>query len=97
MKAKLLNLRDALKLAQILEKYINKDVGSVSVLDFVSEIVEKISPEEYLHSAILLTGESEENVKKEISIDILTCFIDGLRENQILSLISFSRSLGLEK
>jgi len=71
-------------------------VGSVSVLDFVSGIIEKITPEDYLHGVILITGETEENVKKEISIDILTCFIDGLRENQILSLISFSRSLGLK-
>jgi hypothetical protein len=96
MKAKLLNLRDALKLAQILEKNVDKDVGSVSVLDFVSGIVEKITPEEYLHGVSLLTGESEIDVKKEISIDILTCFIDGLRENQILSLISFYSSLGLK-
>lgn len=97
MKAKLLNLRDALLLASILEKYIDKEKGSVSALDFVSEIVNRIDPISFLHGVILLTGETEERVKKEISIDILTCFIEGLKENQILSLISFYVSLGLEK
>jgi hypothetical protein len=95
MKAKLLNLRDALRLAFILDAHIDKETTpKTEALDFISGIVEKIDPSSFLRCVILLSGEPEENVVKEISIDILTCFIEGLRENQILSLISFYRSLG---
>lgn len=98
MKAKTLNLRDALRLASILNRYIDDEINAnVEALDFISAVVDKISPDEFLHCVILLTGETEEAVKKEISIDILTCFIEGLRENKILSLVSFYRSLGLNK
>ena len=98
MKAKLLNLRDALRLASILDGYIDeKTNANAEALEFISAIVDRITPDEFLHCVILLSGETEEVVKQQISIDILTCFIEGLRENQILSLVSFYRSLGLEK
>ena len=98
MKTKLLNLRDALRLASILNKYIDeKTNANAEALEFISAIVDRITPDEFLHCVILLSGETEEVVKQQISIDILTCFIEGLRENQILSLVSFYRSLGLEK
>jgi len=98
MKAKLLNLRDALRLASILDKYIDeKTNASAEALDFVSDIIGKITPDEYLHCVNLLSGESEEEIKKRVSIEILACFVDGLRENKVLSLISFYRSLGLNK
>jgi len=99
MKAKKLNLRDGLRLASILNKYIDEKTNAdAEALDFVSAIVDKILPDEFLHCVNLISGETEEQIKKQISIDILTCFIEGLRENQILSLVSFYRSsLGLRK
>jgi len=95
MKTKLLNLRDALRLASILDKYVNDEItANAEAIDLVSSIVDKITPDEFLHCVNLTSGESEEVIKQQISIDILTCFIEGLRENQILSLVSFYRSLG---
>lgn len=98
MKTKLLNLQDALRLASILNRYVDeKTNANAEALDFVSAIVDKISPDEFLHCVILLSGESEEVVKRQISIDILTVFVEGLQENKVLSLVSFYRSLGLNK
>jgi urocanate hydratase len=98
MKAKLLNLQDALRLASILDKYIDeKTNANAEALDFVSAIIDKIDPISFLHCVNILSGETEEQIKKQISIDILTCFVEGLQENKVLSLISFYRSIGLNK
>jgi len=97
MKAKLLNLQNALRLASILDKYIDeKTNANAEALDFVSAIVDKITPDEFLHCVNLISGKTKEAIKQQISIDTLTCFVEGLRENQILSLVSFYRSLGLK-
>jgi hypothetical protein len=36
-----------------------------------------------------------DTIKQEIALVILTTFIEGLRKNQIISLVQFYRSLGL--
>jgi len=51
MKAKLLNLQNALRLASILDKYIDeKTNANAEALDFVSAIVDKITPDEFVAS-----------------------------------------------
>jgi hypothetical protein len=64
-------------------------------VDFIQGIVEKISPQEYLTCVSMMTEKTEEDLKKEISLDILTMFIEGLKANQVISLIAFYRSFGL--
>lgn len=97
MDVKTLNLLDAFRLASILSNKI--DVEKLNpqqdAIDFVSEIVDRLSPEEYIKCIELLTGENENTIKKQISLDILTCFIEGIKLNQIISLLHFYRSLGL--
>lgn len=95
MKPKILNLREALRLASILDKYIDDETTQAEVLDFVSGVVNKIEPREYLSCISLLTGEANEAIAQENPLDILACFVGGLKENQILSLVTFYRSLGL--
>ena len=98
MIVKLLNLRDGLRLASILDKYVDTETtANAEAIDFVSSIVDKIDPISFLQCVMLLSGETEEVVKKQITIDILTCFVEGLQENKILSLVSFYRSLGLNR
>ena len=98
MKTKILNLRDALHLASILEKYLDEEaVAKGNAIDFISALVGKLSPMEYLHCVMLLTGEAEERIKNEESVEILTVFINGIKENQILSLVPFYYSLGFKK
>lgn len=96
MDAKPLNLRQAFELASVLTKYVDVKLNpQEDAVDFISGIVDKISPEEYLSCVSLLTGEDVDTIKKQISLDILTAFIEGLKENQIVSLLHFYKSLGL--
>ena len=99
MKIRILNLPDAFRLASVISKYVDVDSVSpeASALDFISDIVEKISPEEFLHCTMLMTNKTEEDVKREKSINVLNAFIRGLKENQIISLLSFYKSIGIKK
>jgi hypothetical protein len=97
LKARILNLSDAFRLASVLSKYVDieKVNPQADAIDFISDIVDKISPEEYLHCVSLMTKIDVDTIKQEIALVILTSFIEGLRKNQIVSLIQFSKSLGL--
>lgn len=90
----MLNLKDALILAGILNKYINEQSMEKDAITFIAEIVDRIAPQEYLLCVKLLTGKSTEDIAGQMAIDTLTEFINGLKENQILALISFYKSLG---
>ena len=97
MQVRRLNLDDAFRLAHILSQYV--DINSLDpqqdAVDFISDIVQKITPEEYLKCVSLLTNTDIDNIKKEISLDILTAFIEGLKENQVVVLLGFYKSVGL--
>ena len=95
MDAKTLNLTDAFRLASLISKHIDKIQPQQDAVEFISNIIDKLSPEEYLRCVMLLTQENEETIKKEISLDILRVFIEGLKLNQIVTLVQFWKSLGL--
>lgn len=97
MQARSLNLIDGFRLASILSSKIDieKTDPQQDSIDFISEVVDKLTPEEYIKCIELLTGEDENTIKKEISLNILTSFIEGLKMNQVFSLLVFYRSLGL--
>lgn len=92
-----LNLQDAFMLSSIISKYVDtkKLNPQADAIDFISEIVDKISPEEYLACVSLMTKKDADTIKREISLDILTSFIEGLKLNRILDLLHFYKSLGL--
>lgn len=90
-----LNLRDAFRLAFIISKYVDEKSFSQDAVDFISDIVNKLTPDEYLQCVRLMTKLDEDKIRKEISIDLLTAFIEGLKLNQIATLVSFYASLGL--
>ena len=97
MKLRNLDLEDAFRLARILSE--KTDVEKLSpqydAVDFVSEIVGLLSPEEYIKCIEILSGENENTIKTYVSLDILTYFIEGIKKNQIVSLLSFYKSLGI--
>lgn len=95
MNIRILNLMDAFHLASIVSKYVDTTALSEDAVDFIQGIVEKISPQEYITCVSIMTDKTEEDVKKELSLEILTAFIEGLKMNQIISLISFYKSFGL--
>lgn len=86
---------DAFHLASIVSKYVDTNHLSSDALEFIQGIVEKISPQEYLTCVSMMTDKTEEDVIKEDSLDILSVFIEGLKTNQVISLISFYKSFGL--
>lgn len=95
MDARPLNLQDAFRLASLISQYV--DVEQISprqnAVDFISSLVEKISPQEYLLCVALLTQTDEETIKKYNSFEILHAFVEGLKLNQIVSLLHFYKSL----
>lgn len=97
LSAKLLTLQEAFQLAQVLTSKI--DVEKLDPrqdpIDLVGSIVENLSPEEYLRCVSLLTKENEETIKQKPSLVILTVFIEGIKKNQIITLVHFYKSLGL--
>lgn len=86
---------DAFHLASIISKYVDTNSLNPDVVDFIQGIVENLTPQEYLICVSMMTEKTEEELKKEVSLDILTAFIEGLKENQIISLVSFYKSFGL--
>src|SRR5687768_13568929 len=94
MNIRILNLMDAFHLASIVSKYVDIATLSEDAVDFIQGIVEKISPQEFITCVSIMTDKTEEDVKKEVSLEILTAFIEGLKMNQIISLISFYKNFG---
>lgn len=94
MNIRILNIMDAFHLASIVSKYVDTDHLSTDAIEFIQGIVEKISPQEYLTCVSMMTDKTEEDVIKEDSLDILTAFIEGLKANQIVSLVSFYKNFG---
>lgn len=95
LQAKRLNLTDSFRLASVISKYAEKINPQADAIDFISDVVGKLTPDEYLHCVMLMTETNEETIKQEISLDILTAFIEGLKLNQAVTLIGFYKSLGL--
>lgn len=97
MKIRVLGLKEAFRLASILSKYVDitKLDPNQDAVDFISGIVDKISPREFLTCASMMTEKTEEELTKEISLDILTAFVDGLKKNEVVYLLSFYKSIGL--
>ena len=86
---------DAFHLASIVSKYVDTNNLNPDVVEFIQGIVEKLTPQEYLTCVSMMTDTTEEDIKKEISLDILTAFIEGLKDNQIISLVAFYKSFGI--
>jgi hypothetical protein len=97
MDARTLNLEEAFRLASLLSKHVDvkKLDPQQDAVDFISDLVESLSPEEYMKCVELVTGEDEHTIKKEVSLEILTCFIEGMKLNNIVSLLHFYKMLGL--
>lgn len=86
-----LNLDEALRLAAILDKYA--DTKKIDAIEFVEVIMNKIPSSEYLNSVKLLLKTDENEIDKQLPLNVLTAFIEGLKLNKVVSLIEFYRSL----
>src|SRR3990172_6718591 len=93
MRARQLTLQNAFQLAHLLSKYKITIDQEQDAVDFIADLISKISPEDYLLGVKFLTGLEEEVIKKYASIVILTVFIEGMRDNKVVTLFSFYESM----
>lgn len=95
MKVKKLNLKDALSLASIISKYVDIKQTQLdeSAFDFINDIVQKISPDEYLYCVSMMTNKKIEEIKKMEVTDILALFTEGMAVNKITTLLAFYENL----
>ena len=91
-----LNLFDALRLASLLEPYIDIDNlnPDQEALDFVDDILKKVSPQDFLLCVKLLSNKTEQDLEKYNGYEVLGLFTQGLRDNRIIDLLKFLKSLG---
>lgn len=96
MQVRLLNLDDALQLASLLKPYIDVDQlnPEQDALDFVDGILQEISPQDFLLCVKLLSNKKEEDLEKIDGFETLALFTQGLRDNKIVTLLTFVNSLG---
>ena len=91
-----LNLVNALRLASLLKPYV--DVNNLNpeqdAIEFIDGIVQSISAQDFLLSVKLLSNKTEEDLEKLDGYKILALFTQGLRDNRIVTLLSFADSLG---
>jgi len=96
MRIRPLPLLDALRLASLLSPYVDvkKLNPEQSALDFVDDIVQKISAQDFLLCIKMMTKKTEQDLEKMDGFDILALFTTGLRENKAIALLEFYHSLG---
>lgn len=87
-----LNYPDAMRLASILTKYIDPSNVEESPREFISSILDKISPVDYLHCIrVILPNESVSTLSGDTLLEI---FYSGLEKNKIISLVKNYREMG---
>ena len=98
MESRTLNFVDAMKLAQILSKYI--DTESIkktdTFLDLAESIMNKIEPSDYSKIIQILTNEPIEEIGKLSGNEILSLFISGLEINKVITLLESFKKIGDE-
>lgn len=95
----LLNLKDALRLYDLLGSHIPKDVDeNETINDFIGKIIHSIvvaNEHRCLIDAIMLmSGKSQEEVLSLSPGEMVLTFSDGLVKNHILLLCSFCEEIG---
>lgn len=94
-----LNIREAIRLYVTIRPHLPDEPKPESfILDYVKVVISSMKhkdPYAYLDTVLTLTGLTEEELREYSSVEILEMFIDGLVLNQILSLDSFCKRLGI--
>lgn len=84
MKAKILNLEEALQMYDLIGEYLPKE--PIRGIDAISSMVTKMGGEKYFKCLELLTGESRDSLVKAEKNDRLSVFIVGFQNNRLFEL-----------
>lgn len=96
LEAKILNFTDAIRLAQILNKYVTlEDDGEKIAIDFIEDLVNKIEPQEYLECVSLFLGGVDKN-NLPTGDELLDVIYTGMRNNNIFTLLETYKTLGFK-
>lgn len=96
-----LSTNDALKLYQLIGKYIPDLSSTTTGLEFVGTIIENIKTSgnhrDYVEAVALMMGTTVESLVTELKMEeILTMFMEGLQDNKILFLQEFCKKVGFD-
>lgn len=94
----MLNIKDALKLYELLQPHL-PDSMSGSVLDFTGKVIKNIktseSPEDFSEILMLMYDYELSDLTIFSGVKLVELFIEGLLDNQIISLVDSCKQLGL--
>ena len=91
-----LGMEDALRLYGEISPFIEYPDDETLTATFVREIIDQMREKDvdaYLRCIGIMTGKTDEEMIQMQALDLLELFIDGLRENQLLSLCQFGKGL----
>jgi hypothetical protein len=95
----LLSIEKAFEFYAIFKKYIPENFNGDGILiDYIAQIIDKIKAgrhRDYFDMVLLLSGMKEEELIKLPAEEILGLFVEGLKNNQILSLVEFCNTVGI--
>jgi hypothetical protein len=96
VESKILNFPDAMRLAQIVSKYI--DTVSINaetnILEFLDGMLDKISPTDYVDILQLLFSTEITKLSTEDKNSLIKDLIEGLNKNRIPSLLVAHSKIG---
>lgn len=96
MSSKMLGLADGLKLDKLLSAYLPEGGIPEDITSYAHRLIEQLSPHEYLDAVLLMSGESQEEILKKDSKDVLEIFLTGLVTNRVWELREFCKGLGVK-
>lgn len=96
---RILNLKDALLLYDLVGKHIPKDIDEdTDVLNFVGKIVDSIieanEHRRYIDAIMLMSDMTQEEILSESIESAIMLFSEGLVNNHVLLLCKFCEELG---
>lgn len=96
---KLLNIKDALLLYDLIGKHIPKDIDeNTEILNFIGKIVDSIieanEHRRYIDAIILMSDMTQEEILSMPVEEVTVLFSDGLVSNHVLLLCRFCEELG---
>lgn len=95
MESKILNFPEAMKLTQVLSKYLEPDkIKTFSELEMIELLLSKIVPEDYAKIILAITNLSLIKFSKLSQVDKIATLIKEFRENKIYTLIGTYKEIG---
>jgi hypothetical protein len=79
MKAKLLNLEEALQIYELISEFLEKSTD-------MQELPKIIGGKKYIELLMLLTGENKETILKADQKDRLIALLEGFKDNRLFDL-----------